>query len=101
MSHGIDRQRYSLLSFAAGTNRSSAQERAANTLLWLIRDLQIYLNGFSNRGIQPKAGKDSQKCGGGKYAAPLLTTLALTMPRRLRGLSWRQPMSGRRSRPRP
>ena len=64
---------------------------------WLIRDLQIYLNGFWNRGIRPKAGKDSQKDGGEKYEDPALTTAALTMPRRLRAFTLpsqpRPPMS--------
>ncbi len=64
---------------------------------WLIRDLQIYLNGSWNRGIRPKTGKDSQKAGGEKYEDPALTKPALTMPRRLRAFSLpsqpRPPMS--------
>jgi hypothetical protein len=56
---------------------------------WLIRDLRIYLNGFWNRGIGAKTRKDSQKVAGEKYGGPPFTTVALTTPARLRGLSGR------------
>jgi hypothetical protein len=46
-----------------------------------MRDLQIYLNGFWSHGIRPEAGKDSQKCGGGKYEGPAFTIAALSMMR--------------------
>jgi hypothetical protein len=44
-----------------------------------MRDLQIYLNGFWSHGIRPEAGKDSQKCGGGKYEVLAFTMPAFTM----------------------
>jgi hypothetical protein len=46
---------------------------------WLIGKLRVYLNGFWNRGIGPKAGKDSQKDGGGKYEDPAFTIRAFTV----------------------
>jgi len=48
---------------------------------WLIRDLQIYLNGFWNRGIRPKTRKDSQKAVGEKYEIRAFTISALTTMR--------------------
>ncbi len=56
-------------------------------VLWLISNREIYLNGFWNRGIQPKRGKDSQKDGGGNCGSVPFTMPALTMVPRLRGLT--------------
>jgi hypothetical protein len=56
---------------------------------WLIRDLQIYLNGFWNRGIRPKTRKDSQKVAGEKYEDPVFTMPALTTIPRYANLSAR------------
>ncbi len=50
-------------------------------ILWLIRELQIYLNGFCKRGIRPETRKDSQKVAGEKYEDPAFTTSTLTIPR--------------------
>jgi hypothetical protein len=73
------------------SKRSPGLPAGACFISWLIRDLQIYLNGFWNRGIRPKTAKDSQKDGGEKYEDPALTKPALTMPRRLRAFTLPSP----------
>jgi hypothetical protein len=57
----------------------AASDWAFQALDWLIRKLRVYLNGFRNRGIEPKTRKDSQKVAGEKYEPRALTTLALSM----------------------
>ncbi len=49
------------------------------TVQWLISNLPIYLIGFWSRRNRPKAGKDSQKDGGGKYAGPTFTIGTLSI----------------------
>jgi len=58
--------------------------KAKCTVSWLRLNLRVYLSGFWNREIRPKAAKDSQKDGGEKYEAGAFTIRALIMPRPLR-----------------
>jgi hypothetical protein len=57
------------------------------TVFWLIRELQIYLNGFWSHRIRPKTAKDPQKVAGEKYDDAAFTIRALTMPRCLRAFT--------------
>jgi hypothetical protein len=56
-----------------------AARRACLAGITVNPKLQLYLTGFWKRRIRPKARKNSQKDGGGKYENPAFTMAALTM----------------------